>query len=97
MAPSDDKIDLPRLEVDLTKYQPWLSQKAVDWWTQFNVNTVYCEQNDNQNAVEWPLLDLQDGKFTTSTIILDPWTIAGYKLIIYRSFHRQGAHNSRRV
>ncbi|XP_064392276.1 uncharacterized protein LOC135339949 [Halichondria panicea] len=55
---SDNKIDLPRLHIDIPKFYSWISDDARIWWEQFDMDAVYSD--DEFGITPWPLLHLQE-------------------------------------
>ncbi len=63
---SDNKIDLPRLHIDIPKFYSWISDDARIWWEQFDMDAVYSD--DEFGITPWPLLHLQEGEQTLISI-----------------------------
>ena len=63
---SDNKVDLPRLHIDIPKFYSWISDDARIWWQQFDMDAVYC--TDEFGITDWPLLHLQEGELFMCTV-----------------------------
>ncbi len=50
LQPSDQKIDVPRLQEDAPKYKPWLTEGAAQWWDQLDIRSIY---HDEKQSREW--------------------------------------------